>query len=145
LTSHALAVALTFGAVLGHFERNRAEVERLASDAIELSTRQDFATWLPATVVLRGWARSALGDIREDIEWIVDGLRNMRAGASLTMPFMLALKSEALYLAGRTPDALEAIKEAEALAERSEECWWCAELHRLRGVFLAALALTKPR
>ena len=29
--------------------------------------------------------------------------------------------------------------DAEPLAERSEERWWCAELHRLRGVFLAAL------
>jgi predicted ATPase len=26
-----------------------------------------------------------------------------------------------------------------ALAESSEERWWCAELHRLRGVFLAAM------
>jgi len=29
--------------------------------------------------------------------------------------------------------------EAEAQVERSEERWWCAELHRLRGVFLAAI------
>ena len=29
--------------------------------------------------------------------------------------------------------------EAEALVERSVERWWCAELHRLRGVFLAAM------
>ena len=29
--------------------------------------------------------------------------------------------------------------EAETLAERSEQRWWCAELHRLRGVFLAAI------
>jgi hypothetical protein len=44
-----------------------------------------------------------------------------------------------LYLANRTSEALEAIEEAEALVERSEERWCCAELHRLRGVFLAAL------
>ena len=31
------------------------------------------------------------------------------------------------------------LREAEALAEKSEERWWCVELHRLRGVFLAAL------
>ena len=43
---HALAVALFFGAVLGHFESNLAEVESLASDLIELSTRQNFARWL---------------------------------------------------------------------------------------------------
>jgi hypothetical protein len=55
------------------------------------------------------------------------------------VPYWLALKAEALHLADRTSEALEAIKEAEALVERSEERWWCAELHRLRGVFLAAI------
>jgi hypothetical protein len=30
--------------------------------------------------------------------------------------------------------------EAEAIAERFELRWYCAELHRLRGVFLAATA-----
>jgi hypothetical protein len=44
-----------------------------------------------------------------------------------------------LHLAGRTCESLEAIREAEALGERSEERWWSAELHRLRGVFLAAI------
>jgi hypothetical protein len=38
-----------------------------------------------------------------------------------------------------TSEALEAINEAKALAERFEQRWWCAELHRLRGVFLRAL------
>jgi hypothetical protein len=44
-----------------------------------------------------------------------------------------------LHLADRSVEALETIREAERLAERSEARWWCAELHRLRGVFLAAL------
>jgi hypothetical protein len=44
-----------------------------------------------------------------------------------------------LHLAGRSSEALEAIREAEAMAERFEERWWSAELHRLRGVFLTAL------
>ena len=55
------------------------------------------------------------------------------------MPGILARKAEALHLADRTSEALEAIREAEALGERSEERWWSAELHRLRGVFLAAI------
>jgi hypothetical protein len=49
------------------------------------------------------------------------------------------MKAEALHLADRSSEALEAIEEAEALVEKSEERWCCAELHRLRGVFLAAL------
>jgi hypothetical protein len=57
----------------------------------------------------------------------------------LRMPYFLALKAESLHLADRVSEALEAITEAEAWVERSEERWWCAELHRLRGVFLATL------
>ena len=55
------------------------------------------------------------------------------------MPYLLALKAEALHLADRTSEALEAIKEAEALVETSGERWWYAELHRLKGVFLTAM------
>ena len=57
----------------------------------------------------------------------------------LRMPYYLALKAEALHLADRTSDALEAIKEAEALAQRTEERECFAELYRLRGVFLTAM------
>jgi predicted ATPase len=55
------------------------------------------------------------------------------------VPLFLALKAEALHLADRTSEALEAIRKAEELAERFEERWWSAELHRLRGVFLTAM------
>jgi len=37
------------------------------------------------------------------------------------------------------PKVLETISEAEALVERFEDRHWCAELQRLRGLFLAAL------
>ena len=57
----------------------------------------------------------------------------------LTLPAYLARKAEALHLAGRTTEALEALGEAETLAERFENRYCCAELHRLQGVFLAAM------
>ena len=53
------------------------------------------------------------------------------------MPFLLALKAEALHLADRTVESLEAIREANALVERFENHYWSAELQRLRGVLLA--------
>ena len=136
----ALAVALFYAAVLGYFELNPAVVEHLASDLIELSTRHNFAHWLATGAVCRGWARSASGDTAAGIAGIEEGIGDYRAmGSMLFLPFFLALKAEALYFADRTSEALEAITEAEALVERSEGRWWCAELHRLRGVFLAAL------
>jgi adenylate cyclase len=136
----ALGLALYWAGLLAHFERNTAEAERLASDLIELMTRQGFASWLPGGVVLRGWARSATGKLAEGILCIEDGIRDYQAtGAALRLPYFLALKAEALYFAGRTTEALDAIREAETLAERSEGRWWYAEMHRLRGVFLAAI------
>ena len=115
-------------------------MEHLASDLIELSTRHHYAQWLAVGSILRGWARSASGETSDGISWIEDGTRNYRAtGAVLAMPYYLALKAEALHLADRTSEALEALNEAEALAERFEQRFWCAELHRLRGVFLAAV------
>ena len=60
-------------------------------------------------------------------------------GSANGVPFWLALKAQALYLADRTSGALEAIKEAEAVAQRIEERNSSAELHRLQGVFLAPI------
>jgi len=135
----ALAVALWFAGHLGTFEHSPATVERVASDLIELSTRQNFAFWLAAGEVFRGWAQSASGDTAEGISRIQDGIKDCRAsGGVVTVQYFLALKAESLHFANRTSEALEAIREAEALVERCEERWWSAELHRLRGVFLAA-------
>jgi hypothetical protein len=137
---HALAVAFCFAGFLGHFQSNPAEVESFSSNLIELSTRHNFTFWLHAGEVLRGWARSVSGDTTEGIAWIEHGIENMRAaGWTLCHPYALSVKAEALHLADRTSEALEALSHAEALAERSEERWWCAELNRLRGVFSAAI------
>jgi tetratricopeptide (TPR) repeat protein len=136
----ALALALQWATNLAYYERSPADVERLASDSIELSTRQNFPHWLTHGIILRGWARSASGDTTQGIAFIEDGIRDYRAtGAIQDLPFLLALKAEAMHLGGRTSEALEAVTEAEVLIERSRERSWCAEVHRLRGVFLAAM------
>ena len=57
----------------------------------------------------------------------------------LRLPYFLALKAEALHLEDPTSESLEAIREAQLLAERSGELWWHPELHRLRAVFLTAM------
>jgi predicted ATPase len=137
---HALAGTLHFAAILGQLENSPAEVERLVSRLIELSTRQNFAVWLALGEILRGWARCASGNAAEGLDWIEDGIREYRVtGSMLRMPHYLGLKAEALHLANRTPEALETIDEAGAVVERSEERASSAELLRLRGVFLAAM------
>jgi hypothetical protein len=136
--THGLGVALFFATGLGYIEHNPADVERFASDLIELSTRQNILHFRALGTALLGWARSASGRTAEGISWIQDGIEELRVNGMLfNMLSLLALKAEALHLADRSLEALENIKQA--LVEASEARWWSAELYRLRGVFLATL------
>jgi tetratricopeptide (TPR) repeat protein len=143
---NALAFALSWAATLAFYERDSAEGDRMASDLIELSTRHNFVYWLTLGAVHRGSARSLSGDTAEGIPWLEQGIRDFRAtGSTLLVPYILAEKAEALYLANRTSEALEAIRDAEALVERFEGRWWSGELQRLRGVFLAAIGADETK
>jgi tetratricopeptide (TPR) repeat protein len=87
---NALANALNLAANLAVNEGNPAEVDRLASDLIELSTRHNFVFWLATGVIYRGWARSASGNTAEGIPWIEQGIRDYRAtGTVLRLPYYL--------------------------------------------------------
>ena len=89
---HGLAVAIGYAAFLAYYERSAAEVERLASDLIELSTRHSFAHWLAIGEVFRGWARCASGSTAEGLLWIEDGIEDYRATGSISLvPYSLAL------------------------------------------------------
>jgi hypothetical protein len=71
-------------------------VERLASDLIEVCTRQNFTTWLPAGSIFRGWTCSASGNTVEALAWIEDGIDNRRATiGGLVISIFLSLKAEA--------------------------------------------------
>ena len=137
---HGLAVAIGYAAFLAYYERSAAEVERLASDLIELSTRHSFAHWMPVGEVLRGWARSASGNRAEGLSWIEGGIEDYRASGSMGWrAYFLSLKAEALHFADRTSEALEILNEALALDEASGTRCWSAPFYRLRGVFLTKL------
>jgi predicted ATPase len=128
---------------LGDFESARQYARhgvQITSEMIELSTRHNLVYFLTVGAIHRGWARSASGDTVKGISSIEQGMRDFRASGTVTgLPFWLAVKAEALHLADRTSEALAVVNEAEALAERFEQRVYCAELHRLRGVFLATL------
>jgi hypothetical protein len=57
----------------------------------------------------------------------------------VTCDFGLSKTGQALHLAERAAEALQAISESKSLAERYEHRTIFSGLHRLRGVFLAAL------
>jgi tetratricopeptide (TPR) repeat protein len=135
----ALTNAIFNSGILAHYERDVAQAGRSASDVIELSTRHNLPFWQAIGSILRGWVLSVSGASVEGISWIEQGIKDYRApGSTLGLPYFLALKAEALFVANRSSEALETVEDAEAVAQKCEARFWCAELHRLRGVFLAA-------
>jgi predicted ATPase len=135
-----LTNAIFNSGILAYYERDVSQAERSASDVIELSTRHSLPFWLTIGSILRGWVRSVSGEPAEGISWIERGIEDYRApGSTLGLPCFLALKAEALFVANRSAEALEAVEEAQAVAQKCEVHSWSAELHRLRGVFLAAI------
>ena len=91
---HGLAVTLGYAGRLAYYELGAVEMERLASDLIELSTRYGFGLWLAIGKIFRGWARSA-SDSTEGLSWIEEGIDEARATGSISwMSYFLALKAQ---------------------------------------------------
>jgi hypothetical protein len=82
---NSLAMALSSTAFLASVARDPAEVNRFASELIELSTRHNFVYWLALGTIWRGWARSARNPV-EGISWIEQGIRDIRATGSVLGP-----------------------------------------------------------
>jgi predicted ATPase len=57
-------------------------------------------------------------------------------GAALFAPFYGTMLADVAAHLGHTADGLQVLAEAYALVEQQEECWWEAEICRLRGVVL---------
>ena len=138
--THGIAVALHFAATLCYMEQNPTAAARLSSELVELSTRQHFPHFRAFGTALLGWTRSVAGLFTQGISWMDDGIEELRtSGALLPISGLLGAKAEALYLANRTFEALDTIKQAETLVERTEARWWSAEFYRLRAIFLTAM------
>jgi hypothetical protein len=110
---HGLAVALLFAGILAHLQNDPCGVERMATEVIELSMRQNFAIWLTAGAVLQGWVRCRSGHANEGISLIEGGIRDLQTTGSVRgLPYCLGLKAEALHFSDHNNEALEAIREA---------------------------------
>ena len=142
---HGLAVTLAYAGRLAYYELGAVEVERLASDLIELSTRYGFGLWLAMGKIFRGWARSA-SDSTEGLSWIEEGIDEVQATGSISwMSYFLALKAQALYLADRASEALQAITEAEAFVEILVDATYLLNCIGFAVCFLRLLVRTIPK
>ena len=78
-----------------------------------------------------------MGQGVEGMAQVRQGIAASRAtGAALFVPYFCTMLAEVCDYLDQTDDGLQALAEAHTLVEQHEECWWEAEVCRLRGVLL---------
>jgi predicted ATPase len=104
---------------------------------MRLAKEQGFPYWMAYSAMLRGWALTQQGQVKEGIEQITQGLRDYRAtGAEIQRPYYLALLAEAYGIMGQSETGLVSLAEALVHADKTGERWYEPELHRLQGELL---------
>jgi class 3 adenylate cyclase/predicted ATPase len=109
----------------------------LADEAVELANKHALLQWHLYARLMRDWVRLEIEGRHEAIVRFADSLSALRAtGSVVRIPLWLGAQAAALAGVHRGRDAVEAIAEALALTEQSEERWSEAELRRLKGEIL---------
>ena len=132
-------------ATMAHLRGDAAAVRRYADAVISLSEEHGLLMWLAYGKIYRGWAAGAQGRPLESVPEIAQGIADYRATRTLRdLPYHLSLLAETLHRAGKTEEALDTLSEALGFVAKTQERWWEAELHRLKGEFLLSLATADP-
>jgi predicted ATPase len=130
----SLAFALSYVAYVHQFRREGALTQARAEVTITLATEQGFPHWMAGGAIRYGWALAHQGQVQAGIEQIRQGMTAWRAiGTALAQSYWLALLAEAYSAGGQAEAGLTVLAEALTHADNTGECWYEAELHRLKG------------
>jgi class 3 adenylate cyclase/predicted ATPase len=140
---HTVNYSLCYLAALHHFRRDDEAALRCATESLQLAREQGFATWIGVSQMIRGAALVSAGAIEEGVSEIAAGLDGHAAIEAATyQPFGLSLLATGLMESRQLERALEAVERAVAMAERTGERFYLAELMRLKGEILARAGST---
>jgi DNA-binding winged helix-turn-helix (wHTH) protein/tetratricopeptide (TPR) repeat protein len=139
--SHAYCLGRTQerAAILHQLLGEPEKVLEHAATAIDLGRGQGHELCVATGQLLGGWARAALGEVEDGLTELRSGLASYEAsGSRIGLPHFYGVLADALLRADFPADALIAADEGLRLVgDRGFS--YEAELHRLRGLALAAL------
>jgi class 3 adenylate cyclase/predicted ATPase len=130
----SLNTALLFAAQVCHYRREWQALTEQTEAALAIAEEQGFAFREAWNRVWRGRALAEQGQIEEGIAQIHQGLADLRAtGTEWGRPHFLALLAEAYGKADQAEAGLSVLAEALDIVSKTGECFYEAELHRLKG------------
>jgi predicted ATPase len=133
----SLSLALIMTAWVHLLRREWHQTQEYAEAAMTLATEQGFTFYTAWGTILRGWALAMQGSEEEGIAQLRQGWAASQAtGARLNQPRILAMLVEADRNIWQSEEGLAYLSEAMAMVEKTEERYYEAELHRLKGALL---------
>lgn len=137
--------ALYYTAMVHQLRREAPKTQAYAEALIELCQEQGFAYRQVQGNILREWARAEQGHGAPEVDKMRQGLEAVRAtGAEVYRPYYLAVLAEVYSKLGEHETALTGLNEILAIVETTNERFYEAELHRLKGEMLAKLGNADP-
>jgi len=137
--AHPLSYAdnLYHAAFIEVFHNRLEEVRELSETLLKYAAEQGLKWYSAIGLILRGWVAVNEGQTEEGLDQMRSGLDKYRATETkLSLTFYLALLADALSATGRREEGLAVLTEALSLAEQTNERYYEAELHRLKGELL---------
>jgi TOMM system kinase/cyclase fusion protein len=142
----SLAAALSYAAILHHMRRDGQATQEQAEAGVVIANEHGFPQFAAVGTTLRGWALVMQGQGEEGIAQIHQGLAALRAtGTDLWRSYYLALLAEAYKKVDQVKEGLNTLAEALATVHHTGERFYEAELYRLKGELLLALATDNHR
>jgi class 3 adenylate cyclase/predicted ATPase len=133
----SLSQPLWFAADLSYLRRDPRAVREFVSTALPLLSEHGSAVGLANAMMLRGWALINEGRVKEGMADLSAGLSRWRtSGSKYQVPYRLARAADAYRIAKDPEGGLPLTAEALELMELSEDQWFGAEVHRVRGELL---------
>lgn len=137
MSNLSLAFALDFAAGVHQLRRDVQETAERAKTLAAVSRDHWLLLFSAYADIWSGWVLAQQGEIETGIEQMRRGLTACRtAGAELSVPHFLALLAEAYGAGAKPAEGLSALAEAMAVADRTGNHYYDAELHRLKGELL---------
>jgi predicted ATPase len=119
--------------------REGQQAQKHTEALLELSTEHGFSMRAAQGTFLKGWAMAVQGEHKKGVKEMHRGLAAWReTGTEVSVPEFLAFIAEIYGKTGQIEEGLQMLDEALTFVENTKECWWEAELQRLKGELLMA-------
>jgi predicted ATPase len=133
----SLVWALGAAAHLYQFMREVPSALEMADAAITKAEEIGFLSVVGNARIVKSWALAEPGEADDAVALINEGNAALSAArVEVWLTHNLATLAEACATAGRLDEGLKAIDEALHLSQQSGECFWEAEIYRVRGELL---------